>query len=89
MGTTTDHLRLLGRDREVRSFNPLLVTGGGGQIEVIGSGQIRIGQGTEAPQVEEDELVMGKDRNKLRVSYQSSIHPVVPSLFLPRYLVVT
>jgi hypothetical protein len=79
MGLAIDRQHLLGRDREVRNLSPLLETGGGGRIGVIGNGQSRAGQGIEAQgealQGGEDGPAMGKGRNKLRVSYQqSSIH---------------
>jgi hypothetical protein len=79
MGPAIDQRHLLGRDREARSLNPLLATGGGGRTEAIGSGQSRVAQGIEAQgevlQVEQDGLVMGKERSKSRVSFEpSSIH---------------
>ena len=76
MGPVADQQNLPGRDLEAKILSPLPATGGGGPTEGIGSGQSRVGQGIEAqgevPRVEEGGLVMGKARNKLRVSFQQS-----------------
>ncbi|KAH0538600.1 hypothetical protein FGG08_004801 [Glutinoglossum americanum] len=51
-------------------------------IEVIGSGQTRVGQEIEAaegvPQAEEDELVKGKEQDKLRMVDKSFYQEILP-----------